>query len=101
MSPPRRALVFRLSIVLGALLLHSALGAYLAEHRVVAGILAAGPHTSLLTLLLAVVFVLLRLFVLLLLPGIVLVWLGALLLKAARGPADLGATPPSRGPRAR
>jgi hypothetical protein len=85
MSSPRRALVFRASVVLGAPFLHSALGAYLAEHRVVAGILAAGPQTSVMTLLLAVVFVLLRLFVLLVLPGIVLVWLGALLLKAARG----------------
>jgi len=84
MSPARRALVLRASIAIGAPLVHRALGAYLVDHRVIDGILAAGPHTSPLSLLLAALFVLLRLFVFLALPGLVLVWFVAALLDARK-----------------
>jgi len=77
MTSARRAALRVVAPVLGALLLHHALMRWLVAEGVVASILSAGEHTPKKILALAGFFVLLRLFVLLVLPGLLLVRLGS------------------------
>jgi hypothetical protein len=83
--------------VLGLLLLHHALMRWLAAENVVASILSAGEHTPGSTLMLAAFFVALRLFVLLVLPGLLLcrlgLWVFDRAVEAAARPSRGGSPP--------
>lgn len=76
MKSIRRGLLVTVAPALGLLLLHYALMRWLVAENVVASILSAGEHTPGSTLVLAAFFVVLRLFVLLVLPALLLCRLG-------------------------
>ena len=65
--------------IVAILLLHLLLLHWFAEKNVVASILAAGKHVPRLTIVLAIVFFLIRLLAVFLLPGIILSRFGVLL----------------------
>ena len=79
--------------ILAILVLHCVLLHWLAEKNVVATMLAAGPNVPLTTLMLAGLFLLLRLLAILCLPGIILSRLGLLAFDRWRVSRDGGEGP--------
>ena len=81
MKSPRRQLLTLFGGICLVLALHSALLLWLSNREVVAKLLAAGAHVPVSTLALAVIFVLVRLFTFVVLPGVVCIRLAALALQ--------------------
>ena len=97
MKSIRRGLLVTVAPTLGLLLLDEVSMRWLVAENVVASILSAGEHTPGSTLMLAALFVLLRLFVLLILPALLLcrlgLWVFDRALERAGRPPRVGSPP--------
>ncbi len=78
MRSTRKRLIYLAGEVVFILCLHTLLKQWMAGSHVAATLLSAGPHTPRLVLAGACVFVAVRLFTILLLPGLVLASLGGI-----------------------